>query len=240
MKVILVDDERLARQELRRLLKAHPDVQIVDEAANAQEAQVALDRWQPEVMFLDVQMPGKSGFELLEELDDVPVVIFTTAYDQYAVRAFEVSALDYLVKPVLPERLAQALLKARSLLTTREAAQRENSTRRAPSQQVFVRDGDRCWMVKIADIALLESEGSYTRIHFGQEHPLVLRSLNALEERLDPEIFFRANRAQIINLRAVEGLDSEADSSLCARLRGGMRVQISRRQSKRLKDLMSL
>jgi two-component system, LytTR family, response regulator len=239
MKALLIDDERLARQELRRLLQAHAEVQIVGEAANAQEAKVAIDRWQPDLLFLDVQMPGKTGFQLLEELDDVPVVIFTTAYDQYAVRAFEVSALDYLVKPVAPERLARALSKARNLLESPEAPQ-ESTTRRAPSQQVFVRDGDRCWMVKLTEIALLESEGSYTRIYFGKERPLVLRSLNALEERLDPEAFFRANRSQIINLRAIEQLDSEADNSLCARLRGGMQVQISRRQSRKLKELMSL
>jgi two-component system LytT family response regulator len=240
MKALLVDDERLARQELRRLLKAHPEVEIAGEAANAHEAKVALDRWQPDLLFLDVQMPGKNGFQLLEELDDVPIVIFTTAYDQYAVRAFEVSALDYLVKPVLPERLARALAKARNSLAVRETAERESSTRRPPSQQVFVRDGDRCWIVKIADIALLESDGSYTRVYFGQQRPLISRSLNALEERLDPDVFFRANRSQIMNLRAVEQLDSEADGSLCAQLRGGMRIQISRRQSKRLRELMSL
>ena len=145
MKALLIDDERLARVELRRLLAAHPEIEIAGEARNAEEAvglirDIALD-----LLFLDIQMPGMTGFDLLERLDDMPQVIFTTAYDEYAIKAFEVNALDYLMKPIAPARLESALAKLRP--------------RAKPKlQQVFVRDGDRCWIVRIPDIFLPESE----------------------------------------------------------------------------------
>ncbi len=228
MKALIIDDERIARQELRRLLGAHPEIEIAGEARTGEEALEQIGRLAPDVLFLDVRMPGMTGFDLLEHLDDVPQVIFTTAYDEYALKAFEVSALDYLVKPVAPSRLAAALAKLRP-----RAAQ-------SRLEQVFVRDGERCWLVRVADIFLLESEGNYTRVYFAGERPLVPRSLAALHERLDPAIFFRAGRRHIINLKWVERVEPGLGGNLQVILRGGTAVEMSRRQSVRFREALSL
>jgi len=223
-----VDDERLARSELRRLLEAYPDVAVVAEAADTAEAEARLRSGGIDVMFLDIQMPGANGFDLLERLDEVPLVIFTTAYDEYAVRAFDVNAFDYLLKPIRSERLAAALDKARAAHT------------RPPSDRVFVRDRDRCWIVALADIVLFEADGNYTRAFFGREHPMVRTSLQTLEARLDPAVFFRASRRHIINLRHVDTIDEGVDDAYTVRLRGGHVVPVSRRQSRRLRETLSL
>jgi two-component system, LytTR family, response regulator len=191
-----------------------------------------IGRLAPDVLFLDIRMPSHmsstGGFDLLERLDDVPQVIFTTAYDQYALKAFEVSALDYLVKPVAPARLATAVAKLRP---------RGRSSR---LQRVFVKDGDRCWLVQVTDIFLLESEGNYTRLHFSGGRPLVPRSLAVLQERLDPEVFFRAGRRQVVNLKWIESVELGVAGNLLVKLKGGMTVEMSRRQSSRLRDALSL
>jgi two-component system LytT family response regulator len=228
MRALIVDDERLARAELARLLAVHPEIEIAGEARSGEEALELIGKLVPDLIFLDIQMPGMTGFELLERLDDVPQVIFTTAYDQYAIHAFEVSALDYLLKPIAPNRLAAALAKLRP---------RPEHSR---LEQVFVRDGDRCWIVRLTDIFLLESEGNYTRLHFGSERPLIRRSLNALEEQLDPNLFFRAGRKEIINLKWIDKVDIGLNGGLTVTLRGGLTVDMSRRQSMRLREILSL
>jgi two-component system LytT family response regulator len=228
MRALIVDDERLARAELTRLLSAHPEVEVAGEARNGEEALDLIARLSPDLLFLDIQMPGMTGFELLEHLDDVPQVVFTTAYDQFAIRAFEVNALDYLLKPIAPNRLAASIAKLRP---------RPEHTR---LDQVFVREGDRCWIVRLPDIFLLESEGNYTRLYFGSERPLIRRSLNALEEQLDPNLFFRAGRKEIINLKWVDKVDIAVGGGLEVTLRGGRKVEMSRRQSLRLRDILSL
>ena len=228
MRALIIDDERLARAELARLLSAHPEIEIAGEARNGEEALSEIARLSPDLLFLDIQMPGMTGFELLDRLDDVPQVIFTTAYDQYAIRAFEVNALDYLLKPIAPERLAAALARLRP----RPKAGRLD--------QVFVRDGDRCWIVRVPDIFLLESEGNYTRVWFGAERPLIRRSLNALEAQLDPALFFRAGRKEILNLKWIDKVDLSVNGGLTVTLRGGRAVEMSRRQSTRLKEILSL
>jgi two-component system LytT family response regulator len=228
MKALLVDDERIARQELRRLLAAHPEIEIAAEAQNGEQALDLILKLAPDVIFLDIQMPEMTGFELLTRLDDVPQIIFTTAYDQYAIRAFEVSALDYLLKPIAPARLAAAIAKLRP--------------RKIPPrlEQVFVRDGERCWLVRVADIYLLESEGNYTRVCFKTERPLIARSLAALEARLDPSIFFRTSRAHIVNLKWVEKVETGPAGNLVITLRSGETIAASRRQSAALKEALSL
>ena len=231
MKALIIDDERLARAELRRLLEKHPEVEIVGEARDAEEALSQIGRVEPELLFLDIQMPGANGFELLEQLDRVPLVIFTTAYDDYALKAFEVNALDYLLKPVAPDRLASALAKVGGV---------KSKTAVGGDQQIFVKDGERCWFVALRDIVLLESEGNYTRLHFGSHRPLVLRSLNYLEDRLDPAIFFRASRKHILNLKFIEAIDAWANGGFLVRLKGSIEVEMSRRQAQRFKDVMSL
>jgi len=235
MKALLVDDERLARAGLRRMLKAHDDVVVVGEAANAGEATAQVLRLQPDIVFLDVEMPGKSGLQLLDELDDLPNVIFTTAYQDYAVRAFEVSALDYLVKPISAERLASALDKVRKS-SVREQGHAGNYEMR----QVFLRDGDRCWIVATDQIQMFESEGNYTRVYFEGHRPLIYKSLNALESRLDPALFVRASRSHIVNLRAIRSLQALPDGGLTATLNGNLSVAISRRQSRKLRERLSI
>ena len=228
MKAVIIDDERLARTELRRLLAAHPEIEIGGEACNGDEALALIAQTSPDLLLLDVQMPGLTGFDVLERLDEVPQVIFTTAYDAYAIKAFEVNALDYLMKPISPARLAAALAKVRP--------------RSAPArlERVFVRDGDRCWIVAVPDIFLLESEGNYTRVNFNGQRPLIRRSLNALEAQLDPVLFFRANRQEILNLKWIDKVDLGVAGGLSVTLRGGRAVEMSRRQSGRLREILSL
>jgi two-component system LytT family response regulator len=233
MKALLVDDERLARAGLRRLLKAHDDITIIGEAANAEEAAAQIHRLHPDVVFLDVEMPGRSGLEMLEELDELPAVIFTTAHEDYAVRAFEFSAVDYLLKPIVAERLAAALDRLRRAGKSKEAGTDRDS-------RVFLRDGERCWIVALEEIRMLESEGNYTRVYFGENRPLIYKSLNALEARLNPAIFFRASRSHIVNLRNIQALAPQPDGGLVATLTGGLKIGISRRQSRKLRELMSL
>ena len=230
LRVLLVDDERLARAELRRLLKMHPAVEIVGEAASALEAMAQIAALQPDLLLLDVQMPGGSGFDLLGALDAAPEVIFCTAYDQYALQAFEVSALDYLQKPVQAQRLATALARAGARLRLTPSAPRK----------IFIKDGERCWFVALADIMLFSSEGNYARVHFGSQQPLMPRSLNQLEERLDPAQFLRANRRQIVNLAHVMQVTATAADGLELLLADGTRVEVSRRRAQQFRAATTL
>jgi two-component system LytT family response regulator len=241
IKTILIDDERLARVELRKLLGEFADIEIVDEAVNATEALQKIEALQPELIFLDIQMPGKSGFDLLAELDRSPHVIFTTAYHEYAIKAFEFNALDYLMKPIDPPRLAEAIQKIQGLEWRRSSAVALLPlTTLGEKDQVFVKDGERCWFVKLSEIRLFESVGNYARVFFGANKPLILKSLNALEERLDPRIFFRTNRKHIVNLRMIEKIEPYFNGGLLLELKGGEKIEVSRRQTLRFKEMMSL
>jgi two-component system LytT family response regulator len=231
MKALVVDDEPLARRELRRLLAAFPNVQVVGEAGNIDEARERIDALCPDVVFLDIQMPGGTGFDLLAQLDRVPRIVFTTAYDQYAVKAFEVNALDYLLKPVEPERLATAIRKIQ------ESSPRDTpATGAAPLEQLFIKDGPRCWFVPLRQVSLMTSEGNYVRLHWGKERPLLGRSLSSLEQKLDSKQFFRANRAQIVNLEFIQQVESGEGGRLYVQLRDGPEVEVSRRQARELKE----
>jgi len=237
IKALLIDDSRLARNELRRLLQEHPTVEILGEAQHAREALDLTEQLRPDLLFLDIQMPGQNGFELLEQLEYMPQVIFTTAFDHYAIRAFEHNALDYLLKPIQPQRLSAALLKLEE--SVKKPLPEQVQSYFSADSQVFVKDGEKCWFVPIAMIRLLEVCGNYTRIFFDQEKPLILRSLNYMEQRLDSRMFFRANRQQIINLRQVDRLEPWFSGSLKLYLRGGEVIEVSRRQAQRFKELMS-
>jgi len=240
MKALLVDEERLARNELRRLLAAHSAITVAGEAVDVADAREKIAALKPDLIFLDVQMPGENGFALLEQLEPpLPQVIFTTAYDEFAVKAFEFNALDYLLKPVDPNRLAAALekLPARGGGDDAPGGRRERLT---PDDKVFVREGDHCWFVPVRSIRLLESEGNYTRIHFDDHKPQLFRSLTAMEERLDAKHFFRANRKQVINLAWVEGIEPWFSGGLLVRLKGGLKVELSRRQAQDFRERMSL
>jgi two-component system LytT family response regulator len=248
MNALLVDDERLARAELRRLLSVHPDVTVVGEAENPGEAEARLDELPVDLLFLDIKMPGGTGFDLLERLDRVPLLVFTTAYDEFALRAFEVNACDYLLKPIHPDRLAVALDKMRLLWSAARVTTPPSSAPastpgprlRAAADRVFLRDGDRCWIVTMGEIACFEGEGNYARVHFGANRPLLRTSLNALEARIDPALFFRASRKHLINLRFIERIEAGIDEAYTVTLRGGQSIEVSRRQSCRLRDSLGL
>jgi len=239
MKAIIVDDERLARTELRRLLAPFKEIEIIAEAVNAKDAAEKITQLNPDLIFLDIQMPGKNGFELLEELESAPEVIFTTAYDEYALKAFEFNALDYLLKPIEPHRLEDAIKR----VTAKTKAEKFVSTEKQylmAEDQVFVKDGDRCWFVKLSEIRLFESEGNYARLYFSDFKPLILRTLNSLDDRLDPRTFFRANRKHIVNLKWIDNIEPWLNGGLLVKLKGGQKVEVSRRQSVKFRDMLSL
>ena len=245
IRAVIIDDERLARNELKKLLLEFPEIEVIAEAANANEGIEKIDSLNPDLVFLDIQMPGKTGFDMLAELEKAPDVIFTTAYDDYALKAFEVNALDYLLKPVEPRRLADALQKLhleehndREGMTDEEIS--VNKSLLHETDQVFVKDGERCWFVKLADIRLFESVGNYAKIYFAGNKPLILKSLNALEERLDEKVFFRANRKHIVNLRLIEKIEPYFNGGLLLDLKGGEKIEVSRRQTVKFKEMMSL
>lgn len=246
MQAIIVEDSRLARKELKHLLEAIPEIELLGEAANADEAVALIEAQQPDLLFLDIQLPGKDGFQLLAELGVTPLVIFTTAYDQYALKAFEVNALDYLQKPIQEDRLLAAIKKASIQLATRppKVAKPKSLPEEVewldPNSQVFVKDGDHCWFVTLTDIRLFEIDGSYTRIHFSGKSPMIPKTLNQLEARLDPNVFFRANRQQIVNLRTIEKIEPWFSGGLKLTLIHGDEVEVSRRQASRFKELTSL
>jgi two-component system LytT family response regulator len=240
-RAIIIDDERLARNELKKLLLEFPDVEVIDEAANADEGIEKIDALSPDLIFLDIQMPGKTGFDMLTELDKAPHVIFTTAYDEYALKAFEVNALDYLMKPIEPKRLADAIQKLQQAEEKELAAQQAfNRGMLTENDQVFVKDGERCWFVKLSDVRLFESVGNYAKVFFAGNKPLILKSLNALEERLDEKIFFRANRKHIVNMRMIDKIEPYFNGGLLLELKGGEKVEVSRRQAVKFKEMMSL
>lgn len=242
MKALIIDDEALARRELRTLLRAHPEIEIVGEAGNVTEALQLLEAEPADLIFLDIQMPGRTGFDLIGLLPaPPPQVIFVTAYDEFALRAFEVNALDYLMKPVHPERLASALRKLQAGPASDEpAAAPASEIPLNPDDRVFLRDGDRCWFLPVKEIRMLESAGNHTVLHFGTDKAMIYRTLNSMEARLPASLFFRANRSQILNLHQISGVEPWFSGSLKVRLQSGEEIELSRRQSQLFRDRTGL
>jgi two-component system, LytTR family, response regulator len=240
MRALIVDDERLARKELMKLLEDHPMIEVVGEAMNADEAFQMVNELNPDLLFLDIQMPGKTGFQLLEMLDSVPLVVFTTAYDEFALKAFEVNALDYLLKPIQAERLSETVSKLSEKEHAKAVAIHGPEKKLSLNDQVFVKDGDRCWFVSLSNVRLFESDGNYIKVYFDNNRPMIHKSLNALDEKLDERAFFRASRKHIVNLSWVEGIEPWFNGGLMVRLKGGDKVEVSRRQAAKFKDMMSL
>lgn len=240
LRVLVVDDTRLARQELRTLLADLAEVECVGEADDVPAAQAAIAKLQPDLVLLDIQMPSGTGFDVLEGLDAAPMVVFTTAYDHYAVRAFEANALDYLVKPVVPERLAAAIARARSRQAPGKATDASPRAVLGLDDQVFLRDGERCWFVALGDIHRIVVDGNYARVWFRDQCALLARSLSALESRLDPAVFFRANRNTLVNLRAVRGVELSVGDGYVLKLKDGSEVEVSRRQARELREHLAL
>jgi two-component system, LytTR family, response regulator len=244
MRVIIIDDERLAREELKSLLSQFSFIEIVDEAKNPEEGIAKIKEHQPDLIFLDIQMPGMNGFDMLKKLDEIPKVVFVTAYDEFALKAFEVKALDYLLKPVDPERLKETLQKVQQpeeeFSTKLNALPATKEKLLQAGDKIFIKDGEKCWFVDISDVRMFESDGNYVKVYFDRFRPLILRSLNSLEDRLDPKLFFRANRKFIINLNWISSVENWFNGGLQVSLKDGEKVEISRRQAIRFKELMSL
>ena len=235
MRVLIVDDERLARNELNRLLGRFPEIEVVGEASNGETAIEKIQELAPDLVFLDIQMPGMTGFEVLEHLHVVPNVIFVTAYDEYALKAFEVNALDYVLKPVELNRLEKAIKKV--LLKVEEPSFEEKLSL---DSQIFIKDGEKCWFVKLEKVRMFESEGNYVRLYFETSRPMILKSLNNLEKRLSEQEFFRISRKYIINLNWIEKVEAWFNGGLRVTLKSGEKLEISRRQTSRFKELMAL
>lgn len=244
IRALIIDDERLARQALKSLVEQLPDIQIVGESGKPEEALDLIDRENPDLIFLDIQMPGMNGFELLDEVQGkAPEVIFVTAYDEYALQAFQVNALDYVMKPVELARLQAGIEKVVHKISERKEQSTEepqNEGRLAIHDQVFLKDGDKCWFVELSKIRLFESEGNYVRVYFDESKPLILKSLNALTDRLNEKYFFRASRKHIINLRWIDRVETWFNGGLMVFLKDGTKVEVSRRQSVKLKEMMAL
>jgi two-component system LytT family response regulator len=238
IRTIIIDDEKLAREGLKNLLKEYNDIEIIAEASNADEGIDLIEKLKPQLVFLDIQMPEKTGFEMLEELIESPAIIFTTAYNEFAIKAFEVNALDYILKPIEKTRLSEAIVKIRKQIAINE--EQFNSQVIAEDSHIFIRDGERCWFIKINEVRLIESNGNYAKIYFEKFQPLIHRTLNALDARLSPKMFFRANRQQIVNLNFIDKIETFYNSGLLFYMKDGTKVEVSRRQAVKFKDLMSL
>ncbi|MDP4684511.1 MAG: LytTR family DNA-binding domain-containing protein [Crocinitomicaceae bacterium] len=243
-KTLIIEDERLAREELKLLLKDYLEIEIIGEAKNGEEGLQKIKEEKPDLLFLDVSMPGMTGFEMLKHLEEIPRVIFITAYDEYAMKAFEVNALDYILKPVDPDRLKEAIAKLTATEDDFISNQAESLSRKnrqlTLNDRVFIKDGEKCWFIELSKVRMLESEGNYVKVYFDNFKPLILRSLNSFEDRLDPEYFFRANRKFIINLNWVSNIENWFNGGLQVELRDGEKVEISRRQAIRFKELLSI
>lgn len=260
MKAIVIDDERLAREELKKLLKDYHEIEVIDEAKNPEEAIEKIKQLKPDLIFLDIQMPGMTGFDMLKKLDEIPQVVFVTAYDEYAMKAFEVNAMDYILKPVEPARLDETV---RKLLSNKESD--FQSTAKTPkldrsnrtlgvTDQIFIKDGEKTYFIHLSEVRLFESDGNYVKVHFDRYKPLILRSLNSLEEKLDPHFFFRANRKYIVNLNWICRIENWFNGGLQVELksfqiknaqgveeiREGEKIEISRRQAIKFKDIFTI
>jgi len=239
LSVIIIDDEKPARKELEYLLGKYESIEILASCSNADEGIEAVNRLAPNLIFLDINMPGKTGFDLLEELDNPPYIIFVTAYDQFAIQAFEASAFDYLLKPVLPERLYKALT---SLWQEIEKEQQVNNTTAGLTKdsKVFIKDGEKCWLVKLNQVYLIESVGNYTKWYFNDARPMLHRTLNYLDEKLPPDIFFRANRGQLINLDFVAKINTYFKGGMLVELDNGQKIELSQRQAVKFRERLSI
>ncbi|WP_394970271.1 LytR/AlgR family response regulator transcription factor [uncultured Croceitalea sp.] len=238
IKAVIVEDSRLARNELKELLKSHPEIELIGEAENVDLGYELIQKTHPDLLFLDINMPEKDGFELLEMLDDVPITVFTTAFDEYAIKSFEYNALDYLLKPINEKRFATAIEKVKSKI---EGTDDENTTntKLTESSQIFIKDGEKCWLVKIGEISHFEIVGNYTRVFFQDNKPMLYKSLNQIEEKLPEVSFFRVNRQQIINTNFIASVVPWFNGKLKLTMQNGDEVEVSRRQSYLFKDRMS-
>ncbi|MFT7345208.1 MAG: two-component system LytT family response regulator [Lentimonas sp.] len=239
IRALIVDDERLAREELKFMLKDFLEIEVVGEAKNGDEGIKMNNALRPDLIFLDVSMPGMTGFEMIKQLDFIPHVVFITAFDAFALNAFEVSALDYILKPIEPLRLKEAVSKI--LAKEDFGSEFSNTPKRSErnlniNDKVFIKDGEKCWFIEISQIRRFESEGNYVKIHFETFKPLVLKTLNSFEEGLNPEDFFRASRKNLVNIHWIKTVENWFNGGLLLTMKDGEKIEVSRRQATRFKD----
>lgn len=236
IKTILVDDEPLALLELQTMLYKYPEIVVIDTARNALEAVQKANTLKPDLLFLDINLPGKSGFDILQELEEVPLVIFVTAYDQFAIKAFEVNALDYILKPINTDRLKEAIEKIRKQVVQNKPAEEQLTI----DKRIFIKDGEHCYFIPLKEIFLIESVGNYARMYFQNKKPLLHKSLNYLEEKLPQSHFFRTDRQHIINTDFITSIAPFFNNSLQIELKNDIKIEISQRQSVKFKERMGI
>lgn len=251
MKAIVVEDSRVAREGLMSMLAAYPDIELVGSADHPDTAMALIGETRIDVLFLDIHMPGSSGFELLENLDYEPLVIFTTAYSEHAIRSFDYKTIDYLLKPISRERLRQAISKLRNHLSLVSSAQESDPFEQQlldgqltdqvldKNSRMFIRDNDKCYLVDLDSIRYFESCKNYARLYFGENKAFIKRSLNHLEQRLPHMQFFRANRQYIVNLHSVKTVEETINDGCYLTLDDNKEIDVSRRNLIRLKELLS-
>lgn len=237
IKAVIVEDSRLARNELKELLKPYEEIEVLGEAENVDLGVELIKNTDPDVLFLDINMPEKDGFELLEMLDEVPITIFTTAFDEYAIKSFEYNALDYLLKPINQKRFDVAISKAKERLAGKTDV--ADNKKLNEHSQIFIKDGEKCWLLKIGKISHFEIEGNYTRVFFDDQRPLLYKSLNQIEDKLPESSFFRVNRQQLVNTNFINNVVPWFNGKLKLTMQNGDEIEVSRRQSYLFKDKMS-
>ena len=245
MKALLVDDEPLARRELRRLLAAHPEVEVVGEAGSAREAERAIETIGPDLLFLDIQMPKLNGFEVLELVDERPSVVFVTAYDEYAVKAFELHAVDYLLKPFSKNRLDEALHHAKTYASWKRRPNLtkvvdEAQPKTGPADRLLIREGSKVHVVPTGKIDYIEAQDDYFSVKAEGKKYLKQGTLTNLEKELDPQQFLRIHRSCILNIDRLSKIEPYAKDSRVAILTDGTRLQVSRAGYAKLREKLGL
>ncbi|WP_246058410.1 LytR/AlgR family response regulator transcription factor [Litorilituus lipolyticus] len=238
---IIVEDSRLARLELKSQLEKIPYVHCVAEAENIEKALTLYQEHKPDLVFLDIDLPDGNGFDFLTQLEHAPYVIFTTAFQEYALQAFEQDAIDYLLKPYTQKRLNQACEKVK-LITQRNTNQNSDLSESLMTlaSQFFVKDGKQCWLIKLEQVERFESMGNYTRVYFADKKPMIYKTLAQIEARLPKDSFFRISRQNIVQLNTINNIETCSTGGLELTLNSGAIVEVSRRQSSVFKAVLAL
>ena len=238
IRTLIVDDERLARQKVRMLLADHGDIDVVDECANASEAVAAIRREKPDLVLLDVGLPGENGFDVLRRLrgQKLPAIIFITAHDEYAVRAFEVAAVDYVLKPIDRKRFAEAIRRVKE----RDGSASDRVMKLIEIEQFVVKGRDRTFLIPFVDVDWIEAAGKYVRVHTGSASHLVRQSITEVEHRLDTRRFLRIHRGTIVNVKRIAEMNRGFGGGLFVVLRDGTRLTMSRRFRTQIREMTGL
>lgn len=231
---IIVEDSRLARLELRSQLEQIPSIQLIGEASTLEEATTLLNENKVDLIFLDIDLPDGNGFDLLAQQVPAPKVIFTTAFAEFAIQAFEKQAVDYLLKPFTIKRLKEACARLP------EQTNLSNKAVLKSDERFFVKDGQQCWLIELSQVERFSSNGNYTHVHFEGKKPLLYRTLSQIEKRLDPKTFFRANRGEIVQIARIANTELCASGALVLTLYSGDQVKVSRRQLSKFKQIFSM